>query len=215
MNSLRAFIICLAAVFGLPWLVLIVIPFKSTANLDVVEFEVDGETVVYPPARIGDDHGAQVYARNGCAYCHTQMVRPTYAGTDMWRPGWAGRGGDESELRSTRPEDYLGERYAFLGALRHGPDLSNVGWRKPDRDWHYQHLYDPRSIHGVSIMPSFHNLFDKRKVIGQVSDEAVETFEKKGEIWEVVPNSHGRALVDYLLSLKKDFQVPESLAATK
>tara|TARA_R110002096_G_scaffold238581_10_gene430185 strand:+ start:5232 stop:5879 length:648 start_codon:yes stop_codon:yes gene_type:complete len=215
MNSFRGFILCLGATFALPWIFLIVVPFKATSNLDVVEFEVEGEKVTYPPARVGAVRGAEVYARNGCAYCHTQMVRPTYAGTDMWRPGWAGRGGEESTLRSTIPQDYLGEKYAYLGALRHGPDLSNVGWRITDRKWHYEHLYDPRSIKPTTIMPSYRNLFEKRRVIGQLSADAIETFEKNGETWEVVPSNDAKSLVDYLMSLKKDFLVPDSLAATK
>ncbi len=212
MNSFRAFVLCLAVAFALPWFFLIVVPFQATADLDAVEFEVDGEKRVYPPGRVGAEHGAEVYARNGCAYCHTQMVRPTYAGADMHRTGWAGRGGEDSELRSTRPQDYLGEKFAYLGVQRHGPDLSNVGWRLPDRRWHYQHLYDPGALNPTSIMPSFRNLFEKRRVIGQVSDEAVEVWEKDGETWEAVPTNNAKALVDYLLALKKDFEVPENLA---
>ena len=112
------------------------------------------------------DFGAKVYAAEGCAYCHTQMVRPTYAGPDMWRSGWGGR---ESEglSRETRPEDYFGEGFAYLGYQRLGQDLSNVGHRITSREKMHRHLYDPKSFDGDSGMPAFKHLYDYSEETGE------------------------------------------------
>jgi cytochrome c oxidase cbb3-type subunit 2 len=139
------------------------------------------------------------------------MIRPTYAGSDRWRSGWSGREQD-GLARETLPYDYLGESFAYLGVQRTGPDLSNVGYRITDAKWHYQHLYNPRSLVEPSIMPSFHNLFKTVQVIGQVSELAVDVFDKDGVRYEVVPNDQAKALVGYLLALKKDQKVPKSIA---
>ncbi len=64
--------------------------------------------------------GAQVYAANGCVYCHSQQVRPDYGGSDLERK-WG-------ERRSA-PRDYIFEPIVFLGRMRTGPDLANVGHR--------------------------------------------------------------------------------------
>jgi CheY-like chemotaxis protein len=62
--------------------------------------------------------GARVYAANGCVYCHSQQVRPEYGGSDIERH-WG-------ERRSA-PRDYIFEPIVFLGEMRIGPDLANVG----------------------------------------------------------------------------------------
>ena len=62
--------------------------------------------------------GARVYASNGCVYCHSQQVRPEYGGSDIERH-WG-------ERRSA-PRDYIFEPIVFLGKMRIGPDLANVG----------------------------------------------------------------------------------------
>lgn len=222
MNSLKSFTILLAVVFALPWVFLILRPSLHLASMETIQYqEQDGTQPSwgYPPPAPGMvSRGAEVYARNGCAYCHTQMIRPTYAGRDRWRSGWAGRegDGDENMVRETRPEDYMHESYAPLGILRNGPDLSNVGWRITDAEWHYQHLYNPRSIedHEDSYMPAFRNLFEKRKIVGQRSDEALDIELPEGEDYEVVPTDDAKALVRYLLSLKKDAKIPAKMAAS-
>lgn len=221
MNSLNKFVPVLALVFALPWFLLIVCPSIDSASWSPVPYDEDADEMVgeYPPGRLASARGPEVYARNGCAYCHTQMIRPTYAGPDMWRIGWAGRE-EDGLARSSRARDYFGEKFAYLGVQRHGPDLANVGYRRTDAMWHHKHLFDPRSVVEKSIMPRFSNLYRKREVTGQVSDEAVaveEEADEEGNIttYEFVPTNDAKALVDYLLSMKKDAKVPESLAATK
>ncbi len=214
MTKLRTFLIGIGVTFGLPWLFLVVIPFFQLRALEPVayDFEVDQRAGIYPP-NYTDTAGARVYAREGCAYCHTQMIRPAQVAMDGWRLGWGQEQGGKPEFptRPNRPEDYAGEGYAFLGIQRSGPDLANVGWRY-DRQWHYGHLYNPRERHPWSLMPSFRHLFEKQVVQGVVSEEAVAVVEEDGVEYQIVPGEEARALVSYLLSMKRDLPVPAALA---
>ena len=92
------------------------------------------------------ERGRDIYAREGCAYCHTQQVR--YTAADMQRFGaptlaW--------ETRFDYPHQ--------LGTRRIGPDLSRAANTRTD-DWHFLHLYAPRAAVPLSIMPSYAALFD-------------------------------------------------------
>ena len=113
-------------------------------------------------------------------------------------------------LRLPRPEDYLGEEYAFLGIQRVGPDLSNVGWRITSEEELHRHLYSPRSANSRSNMPGFKHLYKVQQIGGGPSDEALQL---EGEFapedgYEVIPTANADALASYLMSLKKDFLVP-------
>lgn len=203
----------LAVAFGLPWLLLLVVPYVKLSAIEPTAYtEADAVEglIAYPAKQIGGSitTGERLYDSLGCAYCHTQMVRPTYAGADMWR-GWGGRK-DGGLARETRPEDYWGDTRAMLGYQRIGPDLSNVGWRRTDRDWHLQHLYSPRSLNRESVMPAYESLFELRKFTGQQSDSALKLIDNFAleEGYEVVPTPDAEALVDYLLSRKKDAPIP-------
>jgi cbb3-type cytochrome c oxidase subunit I len=93
-----------------------------------------------------EQRGRHVYAREGCAYCHTQQVR--YLQEDIRRYGaptlaW--------ETRFDSPH--------LWGTRRIGPDLSREGGARSS-DWQYAHLFAPRSILPQSIMPSYSALFD-------------------------------------------------------
>ena len=112
--------------------------------------------------------GQIVYAQEGCASCHTQMIRPTYMGFESWRPDFGKEGTIEEpvRIRETRLGDYDGERFAYLGNQRIGPDLSNVGYRH-EESWHHEHLYLPQSKRDFSMMPSFRHLYKKRKIKGR------------------------------------------------
>ncbi|MEP6955537.1 MAG: cbb3-type cytochrome c oxidase subunit II [Chthoniobacterales bacterium] len=82
--------------------------------------------------------------------------------------------------------------------------------------WHHRHLYDPRSVNGYSIMPSFRFLYEKRKITGERSAEALQ-FNGVGEPeagWEIVPTSDATALVSYLMSLDQSHELKEVKSAT-
>lgn len=230
--NLRTFIFALASTFGIAWLAVVVVPFIKMRNLEPVPFEESEATAkVFIPKRTGRvTDGAQVYAENGCYLCHTQLVRPTYAGNDMFHADWGGLAQDEDRgdtRRETNAYDFIGETFAQIGVTRMGPDLSNLGrrvatsfdkdakapesWRKSPEGWLYGHLYKPRSNPQThqSTCPPHPFLFEKRQVTGKRSVEALDVETCEG--YEIVPGSDARALVSYLMSLKKDQPVPPAL----
>lgn len=90
--------------------------------------------------------GRTVYAREGCAYCHTQQIR--YVHADMTRFG-----------RPTLAWESRRDTPHLLGTRRIGPDLSRAGGTR-SLDWHYAHLFAPRALVPDSVMPSYPWLFD-------------------------------------------------------
>ncbi|MEY4484831.1 MAG: hypothetical protein RL693_2283 [Verrucomicrobiota bacterium] len=219
MKSSQKFIYGLGICFGLPWLILIIIPALSAQKLmpKTYDKEKDGIEGLYPGAGI-HRQGQLVYLREGCVQCHTQMIRPTFAGmSDGIKKGW---GSDQSEtppdvIRSSNMRDYLGEPVAPLGVQRNGPDLANVGYRLKDKAAVHVHLYAPRSVTPWSIMPNFRHLYKTQPIQGNGSPNALdlpkEYAPKKG--FEVVPTQEAIELVSYLFSLKKDAPLPGQVVA--
>jgi len=90
--------------------------------------------------------GRDIYIREGCHVCHTQMVRPLRA--EVERYGHYSVAGE-----SVYDHPFL------WGSKRTGPDLARVGGRYSD-EWHKTHLYNPRNVVPESNMPAFPWLFD-------------------------------------------------------
>lgn len=90
--------------------------------------------------------GRDIYIREGCHVCHTQMIRPLRA--EVERYGHYSVAGES-----------VYEHPFLWGSKRTGPDLARVGGRYSDA-WHKAHLYNPRNVVPVSIMPSYPWLFD-------------------------------------------------------
>jgi cytochrome c oxidase cbb3-type subunit I/II len=90
--------------------------------------------------------GRDVYIREGCNNCHSQMIRPFKTETDRYGPfTMAG------ENRYDRPFLY--------GSRRTGPDLARVGGKYPD-SWHWIHFRRPKEIEPRSNMPDFSHLYE-------------------------------------------------------
>lgn len=228
--SLRKFITGLFATFGLAWLLVVVVPFSRMRNLEPIMLSkaLDGATGVFYPKRGGRIiNGAKVYAESGCYLCHTQVVRPTYAGNDLHRPDWAGLAKDPERgdtRRETLPQDFEGEPFAQIGSTRMGPDLANLGRRmeaavavKGSGDpsaMLYAHLYNPRRTAELrkSTCPAHRYLFTQREIKGQPSTDALPF--GGTDTTELVPTANAKALVSYLLSMKKDQAAPASLKFT-
>ena len=219
-NQLWSILAGLGLSFGVPWVLLIVVPYLRMAGAEPVAYadsDEAGSLIAYPDPqtlRFGSsDFGAKLYAKEGCAYCHTQVVRPTYAGADMWRKGWGGREAD-GLARETRPEDFAGEGFAQLGYQRIGPDLANAGHRNRDREWHLLHLYNPRIVSSNSVMPSFKHYFKEVPAAGRESGGALKLEGRFAppEGVAIVPTDRANALVDYVLSRRKDAKLPAALA---
>lgn len=161
---------------------------------------------VRPPAELRpytevQQRGRMVYQANGCVYCHSQQVRDQSFTTDAQR-GWGSR--------ATVPQDYVYDQPHLLGTMRTGPDLINVGQRLPDRDWHLIHLYDPRALVQWSIMPAFPYLFEEKDPSDVKPDDYVirVTGPRAPAGKVVVAKPDALALVDYLLSLKRQYPAP-------
>jgi cytochrome c oxidase cbb3-type subunit II len=92
--------------------------------------------------------GRDIYIREGCHTCHTQMIRPLRA--EVERYGHYSVAGES-----------VYEHPFLWGSKRTGPDLARVGGRYSN-DWHKAHLYDPRVVVPDSIMPAYPHLFDNK-----------------------------------------------------
>ncbi|RMH18504.1 MAG: cytochrome-c oxidase, cbb3-type subunit II [Gemmatimonadetes bacterium] len=98
----------------------------------------------YTPLEVA---GRDIYIREGCYLCHSQMVRPMRS--EILRYGeW------------TRAAEYMYDRPFLLGSRRLGPDLQRVGGKYPDA-WHYEHMRDPRSVSPGSVMPPYPWLLER------------------------------------------------------
>ena len=227
----KVFILGLVGTFALPWFFLLVLPAVQMSKLKPQPYyerdeqgkpvldEEGNKTVVgyYPPALSGSQNkGQQVYVEQGCTQCHSQFIRPTYAGWDSYKVGW-GSAPNESmkpvHTRFTTPYDYLGEDLATLGIRRYGGDLSNVGFRYSRGELHLM-LYRPRLRNSESTMPSYRFLYETKRIQGARSEAALAlTGEDAPEAgYEVVPGDDAEALVDYLLSLRKNYDLPAEIA---
>ncbi len=133
--------------------------------------------------------GRRVFAANGCAYCHTQQVRPLPQDRVFGRP--------------SAPGDFAYQTPELLGSERTGPDLTNVGATKGSDVWQYIHLYDPRAVVPESIMPNFKFLFRvmAQAPAGETAVPVPAQFAPASGV--VVPTDEAKALVAYLLSLKQ------------
>lgn len=85
--------------------------------------------------------GRDIYIREGCVGCHSQMVRPFR--DEVERYGEYSKAGE-----------YVYDHPFLWGSKRTGPDLHRIGGKYSD-NWHLNHLYDPQSTSSGSIMPSY------------------------------------------------------------
>jgi cytochrome c oxidase cbb3-type subunit 2 len=99
--------------------------------------------------------GRNVYVREGCYTCHSQMIRPFRDETERY-----GHYSLAAESMYDHPFQW--------GSKRTGPDLARVGGRYSD-EWHVQHLKDPRSVVPESIMPGYSFLAERELTTGDMS----------------------------------------------
>jgi cytochrome c oxidase cbb3-type subunit I/II len=90
--------------------------------------------------------GRDIYVREGCYTCHSQMVRPFRSETERY--------GEYSKVG-----EFVYDHPFQFGSKRNGPDLAREGVKtgkqyKPD-SWHYNHMLDPRKVSSQSIMPAY------------------------------------------------------------
>ena len=85
--------------------------------------------------------GRDIYIREGCNTCHTQMIRPFRSETERY--------GEYSKAG-----EFVYDHPFLWGSRRTGPDLHRVGGKYND-NWHFNHMYDPQSTSSGSIMPRY------------------------------------------------------------
>jgi cytochrome c oxidase cbb3-type subunit I/II len=86
--------------------------------------------------------GRDLYIREGCYNCHSQMVRPFRSETLRYPGGYG------------KPGEFVYDHPFQFGSKRTGPDLLRVGGKYPDA-WHYRHMEDPQETSAGSIMPRY------------------------------------------------------------
>src|SRR4029077_5619409 len=281
MKGLAPLFLGIFGTFAFSWVGLTVIPNWQIGSLNPQSDEEGTE--IYPRPQSGMfERGGHVYAANGCVYCHSQQVRADYIAADIER-GWGNR--------RSAPRDYIFERPVFLGKMRMGQDLANIGARAPAPEespapagaaaspapaqaaspssgtspasagspnaypppgqrtgvpspspgqmantppggsspaapsaqtpsapwpiqtaglppmysaaWHHVHLYAPRSINPDSNMPAYRFLYEKRRIAGERSAEALQLSgsDAPPQGWEVVPTYDAKCVVAYLMGL--------------
>ena len=162
-----AFVIAFVAGFGffvLSFMVLGILPARQ------LQAEIDRTAPrSMQPLTAAEAHGRVIYGREGCAYCHTEQVRVIAA--DVVRFG-----------APTAPWETQYDYPHLWGTRRIGPDLSREHGLHTD-DWHFAHLFDPRSSVPDSIMPPYPWLFNGSSA---------------------KPNQDGLDLVAYLRSLGRE-----------
>ena len=156
---------------------------------DMVNEPVDG----LKPYTALQLEGRDIYIREGCVQCHSQMIRPFRAETERY--------GHYSVAGESVYE------HPFLwGSKRTGPDMARVGGRYSD-DWHRAHLYNPRNVVPESKMPAYpwlvENKLDGKDTVAKIeamrwlgvpyTDEDI-----KGAVTAVKGKTEMEALVAYL-----------------
>jgi cbb3-type cytochrome oxidase cytochrome c subunit len=308
MKGLAPLFLGIFGTFAFSWIGLTVIPTWQIGHLNP-ESDEEG-TEIYPRPQSGMfERGGHVYAANGCVYCHSQQVRADYIANDIERK-WGNR--------RSAPRDYIFQRPVFLGKMRMGQDLANIGARAPAPEespapagaaspaaqgaavssspaeasakagpppsqaaspgpgtspasaaspnaspppgqrtgvaspspgqtanttpggsspaapsaqtpgaswpiqtaglppmysaaWHHVHLYAPRSINPDSNMPAYRFLYDKRRIAGERSAEALQLSgsDAPPQGWEVVPTFDAKCVVAYLMALNQSHPLKE------
>ena len=189
--------------FAASWLGVVAYAYVACGRLEPVADPNTGDPLPPPLSGLAAA-GQRVYAANGCVTCHTQQVRPPSVSMDVEKKIGA---------RATVPRDYVRTSPAFLGTLRIGPDLANAGLRSSDPNWFHRHLFEPSTVTPGSNMPSYRYLYITRAISGEAGHDAVPELtgpHAPQPGFEVIPGPEARALVAYLLSLKRDYPLPEA-----
>jgi cytochrome c oxidase cbb3-type subunit I/II len=114
-------------------LVEIIPTFLVSSNVPIIS-----TVTPYTPLEL---QGRDVYIKEGCYLCHSQMIRPFRSETERY--------GEYSKAG-----EFIYDRPFQWGSKRTGPDLHRVGGKYP-HSWHYNHMIDPTSMSPGSIMPSY------------------------------------------------------------
>jgi cytochrome c oxidase cbb3-type subunit I/II len=110
--------------------------------------------------------GRDLYIREGCVGCHSQMIRPFRS--EVERYGEYSKAGE-----------YVYDHPFLWGSKRTGPDLHRLGKKYPD-SWHFNHMWDPQSISPGSIMPGYKWMFDNKAMDYSLTQKKMEVMSTLG-----------------------------------
>ncbi|MEQ9404066.1 MAG: cytochrome-c oxidase, cbb3-type subunit I [Cyclobacteriaceae bacterium] len=96
-------------------------------------------------------NGRDIYVREGCYTCHSQMIRPFRSEVARYDP---------EDLEYSKAGEFVYDHPFQWGSKRTGPDLHRVGGKYPD-SWHFYHMLEPENMSPGSIMPPYPWLFDQ------------------------------------------------------
>lgn len=151
-------------------IVLIILAVSIGGLVEILPLMVSSETTEpaeniepYEPLRLA---GRDIYVREGCYNCHSQMIRPFRSETERYG------------AFSTAGESVYDRPFQF-GSRRTGPDLARVGGRYSD-DWQRLHLTDPRTVVPESNMPGYPWL-NERQVDPELVTKKLETLQLLGD----------------------------------
>jgi cytochrome c oxidase cbb3-type subunit I/II len=177
-------------------------------------------------------HGRDIYIREGCVGCHSQMVRPFRSEVQRYDP----KAGEYSKAG-----EYVYDHPFLWGSKRTGPDLQRVGAKYAD-SWHFRHMLAPTEVSTGSIMPAYPWLYeqviDKSATAGKISAlrtvgvpyeegyelKAIEDLEAqankiaaslKVDGYEIQSEAEIVALIAYLQRLGTDIKVKNEVAEQK
>lgn len=205
MNSGPMLFLGLFASMAISWVAFVLGPLAQMGNLQPAK-TVAALPADYPNSTPGlARQGAEVYRASGCAYCHTEQVRPKELGSDLAH-GWG--------VRRSVAHDYIYDSTVMLGTQRVGPDLANAGLRMDARAVLVR-LWDARAFEPKSLMPPYKYLFEVRKIeAGRMPSPDALTVRPEfatPQGYEIVPRPAARALAAYVANLRQEpylFEAP-------
>lgn len=139
--------------------------------------------------------GRDIYVREGCYTCHSQMIRPFRS--EVARYGEYSKAGE-----------FIYDHPFQWGSKRTGPDLARIGGKYPD-SWHFNHMYEPTSMSPGSIMPSYPWLFEN-SIDTALTPAKIRAMQTLG-----VPYEEGYDAIANTDLMKQANEVRESLANDK
>jgi len=139
--------------------VFIVIAFAGLIEILPNFAEASRPVVGLKPYSVLELAGKEIYKKDQCIACHSQLIRPFKSETDRY--GQVSLSGE-----------YAYDRPFLWGSKRTGPDLHRVGNYRTT-DWHENHMWDPKSVVPQSIMPAYKHMFSNIADIETAYAEAV------------------------------------------
>lgn len=110
--------------------------------------------------------GRDIYIREGCNNCHSQMIRPFRSEVERY--------GDYS-----KSGEYVYDHPFLWGSKRTGPDLHREGGKYND-NWHFNHMWDPRSTSPGSIMPPYKWMYDNKPMDNSLIEKKMKVMVQLG-----------------------------------